>query len=368
MSLSNPNFNVDVTPPLQVPAGGELTMPVVFTADDLDEFTGSLALCIDNGMEIDVRLHANTIHGGNAPNSHTAAPDTDVVYGYSEPVDPGSVSPLTFAVYGMYTGKVPGTYTVDGGRIVFTANMPFKPGEQVHATATTGVRYVSGAGPSSPHTWHFQVATTAAGSGRFVDSGQALGDNTGTSAVALGDLDGDGDLDAFVCRYGFPNLPGNQVWLNDGNGSFSDSGQSLGAARSVDVDVALGDLDGDGDLDALVSNPFPTPNEVWLNDGNGVFSRHGSLGSVSHPRVALGDLDGDGDLDALSGAVWLNDGQGAFTGNGPLPNTLAGGVLGDLDGDGDLDAYAGDAVWLNDGAAHFSKGSDVGLPAGYGAL
>ncbi len=374
VSLSNPNFSVNVTLPLQVPAGGEVTIPVIFTSDVLDEFTGNLALCIDNGMEIDVRLHARTIHGGNAPNSHTAPPDTDVVYRYSEPVDPGSVGPLTFPVYGMYTGKVPGAYTVDGSQIIFTPNLPFKPGEQVHATATTGLRYLSGGGPSSPHTWQFQVATAAAGSGRFVDSGQALGGNTGTSAVALGDLDGDGDLDAFVCRYGFPNPPGNQVWLNDGNGSFSDSGQSFGSAGSVDVDVALGDLDGDGDLDALVSNPFPTPNEVWLNDGNGVFSSHGSLGNASGGSVTLGDLDGDGDLDAfIASALWLNDGQATFSDSGQRLDTQAL-ALGDLDGDGDLDAYAAgstrrvgglleerpNAVWLNDGAAHFSKGSDVG--------
>ena len=65
-------------------------------------------------------------------------------------------------------------------------------------------------------------------------------------AVALGDVDGDGDLDAFVAN----SNQANRVWLNDGSGTFTDSGQSLGDSSSWAV--ALGDLDGDGDLDAFV--------------------------------------------------------------------------------------------------------------------
>jgi hypothetical protein len=76
--------------------------------------------------------------------------------------------------------------------------------------------------------------------------------------VALGDLDEDGDLDAYLARNP-PECAG--VWLNDGAGAFSDSGQSLGVGR----ELALGDLDGDGDLDAFIIGMFPGPNEVWLN-------------------------------------------------------------------------------------------------------
>ena len=66
--------------------------------------------------------------------------------------------------------------------------------------------------------------------------------------VSLGDVDGDGDLDAFVAN----SRTGNRVWVNDGSGIFTDSGQSLGDHYSHGV--TLGDVDGDGDLDAFVAN------------------------------------------------------------------------------------------------------------------
>ncbi len=90
------------------------------------------------------------------------------------------------------------------------------------------------------------------------------GQDVGTSdsyGVSLGDVDGDGDLDAFVA-----NCCGNKVWLNDGSGNFTVTGQSLGSSYSI----SLGDVDGDGHLDAFVVNDWA--NKVWLNDGDIIFS------------------------------------------------------------------------------------------------
>jgi hypothetical protein len=99
--------------------------------------------------------------------------------------------------------------------------------------------------------------------------------------------------------------------LNDGSGVFADSGQELGDSKSKDV--ALGDLDGDGDLD-VISVAALYPGKIWLNDGTGTFIDSGqSLETMGYTSVVLGDLDGDGDLDALAVSpgtdhiVWLNE-------------------------------------------------------------
>jgi len=93
--------------------------------------------------------------------------------------------------------------------------------------------------------------------GLFADSGQELAFGAGR-AVALGDMDGDGDLDVFIANSPGPNI----ALLNDGTSQFSDEGHRLGGADSIGM--ALGDLDDDGDLDALAGNEGDA-SRVWLN-------------------------------------------------------------------------------------------------------
>jgi hypothetical protein len=208
------------------------------------------------------------------------------------------------------------------------------------------------------------------GSGTFSDSGQSLGGASDSYHAALGDLDGDGDLDAFVVN----NNHANKVWTNDGSGTFSDSGQTLGSASTTGL--ALGDLDGDGDLDAFATT-FGQSDRIWTNDGSGTFTSGQSIDSSSVTMgVALGDLDGDGDLDAYianystsqSNKVWINNGSGSFSDSGQsLGSSVSYHVaLGDLDGDGDLDAFvanhnAANKVWTNDGSGTFTdSGQSLG--------
>lgn len=227
--------------------------------------------------------------------------------------------------------------------------------------------------------------------------------------VALADLDGDGRLDAFTtgcCGWigkdvRYPAY--SEVWLNDGAGGLRRSGQEIGQTSSNAV--ALGDLNGDGAIDAFLANgrtihdqvrPLPamarfrqwwqaaaqgnvsqniytfnTPNTVWFNDGLGQFSDSGQqLGQRESMAVSLGDVNGDGFLDAVLGnngadEVWLNDGQGNFRLGQRLGSGLTWSVyLADLDGDGDLDLVIGGEshgrVWLNDGSGYFRRGQGFG--------
>ncbi|MFQ5576135.1 MAG: FG-GAP-like repeat-containing protein, partial [Anaerolineae bacterium] len=349
-------------------------------------------------------------------NTHSVPTNTTVSVIYDQPINAATVSSRTFAVYGMQTGLLTQTHGVAGSTIVFTPTLPFKPGELVQVSATTGTLSTGGLGPITPTVWQFW-ADVRGSNGSFSDSGQSLG-SSDSDSVALGDLNGDGSLDAFVANYAQANkiwlndgagnfsdsgqnLGGsnsnsvvlgdldkdgdldafvtnngqaNKVWLNDGAGAFTDSGQSLGS--SLSGDAALGDVEGDGDLDAFIANDLGG-NKVWLNDGTGVFSDSGqSLGSSGPSGVALGDVDGDGDLDAFVASnnqvnqVWLNSGTGVFTDSGQSLGSSAssfGVALGDVDGDGDLDAFVANwngqanTVWLNDGAGNFSdSGQSLG--------
>ena len=208
--------------------------------------------------------------------------------------------------------------------------------------------------------------STTSDSSIFRDSGQRLTNLwLFTTAVASGDIDRDGDIDLFVTYTGDETHGAtNKVWLNDGTGNFRDSGQNLGIGYSTDV--ALGDLDSDGDLDAFVVNTLGDSSRVWLNDGKGTFSAGQILGKYGW-SIALGDLDSDNDLDALivgnlrGNQVWLNDGKGNFSDSIKTPDGRCLDVaLGDIDGDNDLDAFIGilvgpEETWLNNGIGNFSK-------------
>jgi len=282
------------------------------------------------------------------------APDSTISATFNRALNNSTVSTQTFTVRGSQTGGYTGLYLPLADSVEFTGAPAYKPGEEIVINLSRGLK-AEDESLLTPYVWQFRAEVNG-GAGLFVDSQQQLG-NTNSYAVALGDLDSDSDLDAFVGNHDAPN----QIWWGDGLGNFSDSGQSLDSGNTQAV--ALGDVDGDGDLDAFVGTSY-YGSQVWLNDGLGSFGDSGqSLGYENNRAVALGDLDGDGDLDAFvanqgGSTVWFNDGLGSFSPTGQSlasSNTVA---LGDLDGDGDLDAFGGNyggIIFLNDGSGNFSS-------------
>lgn len=194
---------------------------------------------------------------------------------------------------------------------------------------------------------------------------------TSMSKPTLGDLDGDGDLDAVVGQ-----TDGTlHYYKNTGTANAPSYVEQTGSANPFNgIDVffgstpALGDLDGDGDLDAVVGRTFDRNVHYFKNTGTAsapvYVEQTGSANPFNDVRVgldsapALADLDGDGDLDAIIGEddgilhYYQNTGTASVpvyaeqTGSANLVSDIrvraySTPAFGDLNGDGRLDAIVG---------------------------
>ncbi len=146
----------------------------------------------------------------------------------------------------------------------------------------------------------------------------AAGDRPGgvhPSQVLMADFNGDGRNDFFVADHGydFPPFPGwyNQLLLWSAGGYVDATNRLPTDPSGFTHDAAVGDIDGDGDVDILVANafggPFNTP-YFAMNDGGANFTADTSrlpksvLEDCRPWAVELADLDGDGHVDLLAAA------------------------------------------------------------------
>ena len=172
-----------------------------------------------------------------------------------------------------------------------------------------GVRNSSGS-PSTNVIW-YQNDGALTFTPRTVKARPSIPSSVPTETVAVGDIDGDGDLD--VVAGGTPgSTPGatapTLTWHEQvaGNQFVQHDIEVGGTVRWVE----LADFDADGDLD-IVSAGWSSPTVVYENVGPARFIRRQlTPGPHGGSSVAAADMDGDGDLDVVD--------SGVFSGPGPV--------------------------------------------------
>ena len=254
----------------------------------------------------------------------------------------------------------------------------------------------------------FRNDTTIGPDGRprvsFTDVTEASGLKAGEFgiAVTVGDVDGDGDPDLYLAGFG-PN----QLWINQGDGTFRDGTEESGTAElRWSCAAAFLDHDLDGDLDLLIGNYvdysleahrtcygdtsepdycgplsyLPVPERLLENQGDGTFRDVSAASGVGEePGNTLGfavaDYDDDGrpDVyvanDGVANRLLMNQGGGRFENRALLagvafnldgaPEASMGVDAGDCDGDGDEDLFMThliaetNTLYLNNGRGLF---------------
>ena len=219
------------------------------------------------------------------------------------------------------------------------------------------------------------------GDGTFVDKAKAAGlvlpQAYSVYGVTWNDYNGDGWPDIFVGNY---HLYPNQLWQNQGDGTFVDVAKQVGLAQDdikapISVRVGgltgghsygadFGDMDNDGDVDAFVTNlahprtqPWSDPSVYAVNSGAPDFSfsnqtsNAGFIYDEGDVNVSFGDFDNDGDLDVALATLYQghysklyrNDGAAGFVDvtyeTGTAVHDAVGVIWADVDEDGDLDLF-----------------------------
>lgn len=216
------------------------------------------------------------------------------------------------------------------------------------------------------------------GNGKFVDvtesSGIATSYEPGLGVICM-DFNGDGLIDIYVAN----DTAANRLWINQGNGTFKESGLDMGMALSADglpkagMGITADDIDNDGRLEALVTNLNREGVTLFRSDGKGFYDDDTTKFHLAQPTfgytgygVGFFDYDNDGfmDLFIANGAMTIIDSMQTnvtpyaqknqlFHNEGPgngfrevtdtagpvlqLIETSRGAAFGDIDNDGNMD-------------------------------
>lgn len=226
---------------------------------------------------------------------------------------------------------------------------------------------------------HSHILLKCRANGSFLDVTEEVGlPYIGTPHQGMwGDMDNDGDLDLFVICRDEPNL----LYRNDG-GTFTDVSTASGLNAYIRASKAgmVVDVNNDGYVDFYVANIY-TDNELWMNNGDGTFTDETIARGVNDNQIAMGsttfDYDNDGDQDMYlthdgnqEYILFENDGNGYFSDVGEISGTNYAGQgmgvdVGDVNNDGWMDIYitnlSSNTLFINNGDKTFTDVSDESM-------
>jgi hypothetical protein len=242
------------------------------------------------------------------------------------------IGPVQAQSFGPMTNYFLGANTSPNALVVGDVNGDGKPDAM---TSNNGNLYSVLPGTS---TGGFQAAAT-----------YLLGLLGSTNGLALGDVNRDGKPDLVTADHTFGTV---RLLLGTGTGGFNQSGTTYATGNTTGtlVSVALGDLNGDGQLDIITANPTTNTVDVLLGTSTGTYpwvATYATPSNLSPLSLTVGDVNGDGNTDVIVTAnsstvgILLGIGTGALlgtatysTGTGTQPWGVA---LGDINGDGKPD-------------------------------
>ena len=199
-------------------------------------------------------------------------------------------------------------------------------------------------------------------------------------STAWADIDGDNDMDVLVTGLNTSNQKVAKLYTNDGSGAFN-----LVTGTPFDGvdegDIAFADIDGDNDMDVLITGASSTTRiaKLYVNDGTGIFTEviGTPFDGAWRGSLAFTDVDGDNDQDVLitgfnnsgngNSKLYINNGTGSFTEQFGTPFDSVGVsaiAFEDIDGDNDQDLiltgfnsakYRITKLYVNNGTGGFSE-------------